>query len=185
MKAKDVRKGQVFLHNNVLYRVMDFHHHTPGNLRAMVHIKMRNVLSGTQTEARFGSTEDIELQDVFQNQATFLYADNSGYHFMNQETFEEVNLTEELMDEVKYYLQEGMVVSVSLYNEQPIGIELPQTVVLTIAETEPGLKGATASNSPKPAKTDTGLQLSVPPFVKEGDRVTVDTATGKYLSRAD
>lgn len=185
MKAKDIRKGNVILHNNTLYRIMDFNHHTPGNLRAMVHMKMRNLMTGAQAEHRFGSTEEINIVDVFLAPASFLYSDNNGYHFMNQESYEEITISDELIDDAKYYLQEGMVIQVSIYEEQVIGVELPQTVVLTIAETEPGIKGATASNSPKSAKTDTGLQLSVPNFLKEGDKVVVDTTTGKYMSRTD
>jgi elongation factor P len=163
---------------------MDFHHHTPGNLRAMVHMKLRNLMSGSQVEHRFSSTEDIDTADVFLQPATFLYADNNGYHFMNSETYEEVAITDEMIGEGRYYIQEGMQVQLSMYEENPIGIQLPQTVTLTIADTEPGLKGATASNSPKPAKTDTGLQLTVPPFVNIGDQVVVNTESGEYLSRA-
>jgi len=184
MKAKDVRRGTVIIFKNTLHSVMDFHHHTPGNLRAMVHMKLRNLMTGTQTEHRFSSTEDIETADVFQQPATFLYADANGYHFMNQETYEEVNISDEMIGDGRYYIQEGMQVQLSVYEENPIGIQLPQTVTLTIADTEPGLRGATASNSPKPAKTETGLQLSVPPFVNIGDQVVVNTETGEYLSRA-
>jgi elongation factor P len=183
MKAKDIRKGTVILFKGTLFRVIDFHHHTPGNLRAMVQAKLRNVLNGNQMEHRFSSTEDIETADVFQTPASFLYADANGYHFMNTENYEEVTITEEMMGESKYYLQEGMQINVAFYEENPIGIDLPQTVTLTIVETEPGLKGATASNSPKPAKTDTGLQVSVPPFVNVGDKIIVNTETGEYLSR--
>jgi elongation factor P len=163
---------------------MDFHHHTPGNLRAMVHMKLRNLMSGAQVEHRFSSTEEIETADVFSQPATFLYADGNGYHFMNSETYEEVAISDEMIADGRYYIQEGMQVQLSIYEENPIGIQLPQTVTLTIADTEPGLKGATASNSPKPARTDTGLQLSVPPFVNIGDQVIVNTETGEYLSRA-
>lgn len=185
MKAKDVRRGQVVTQKGNLYRVLETHHHTPGNLRAMVHMKLRNLMNGTQTEIRFSSVEDVEMADVFLVPASYLYSDANGYHFMNSESYEEVTLDENLVAEGKHYLQEGMTVQISLYNEQPIGVEFPQTVVLTIADTEPGLKGATASNSPKPAKTDTGLQLAVPPFVKIGDRIVVNTETGEYLSRSD
>jgi elongation factor P len=184
MKAKDVRRGQVIIFKSTLYSVMDFHHHTPGNLRAMVHMKLRNLMTGTQMEHRFSSTEDIETADVFQQPATFLYSDNNGYHFMNSETYEEVTISDQMMGEGRFYLQEGMQIQLSVYEENPIGIQFPQTVTLTIADTEPGLRGATASNSPKPAKTDTGLQLSVPPFVNIGDQVVVNTETGEYLSRA-
>lgn len=184
MKAKDIRRGTVIKFKDSLFTVLDFHHHTPGNLRAMVHMKLRNLYSGTQQEHRFSSTEDVETADVFNQPAVFLYADQSGYHFMNNETYEQVTIDEEMMGGSKYYLQENMEIQLSVYEENPIGIQLPQTVTLTIEETEPGLKGATATNSPKPAKTDTGLQLNVPQFVNIGDRVVVNTETGEYQSRA-
>ncbi len=185
MKASNVRKGVVIMHNGAPHRIMDFHHHTPGNLRAMVQTKMRNLLSGNQTEVRFSSTEELEEANVNTAGATYLYADHSGYHFMYKENFEEITLDEATLGEGKFYLQDQMEVDITTYDGNPIGIELPQTVILTIADTDPELRGATASNSPKPAKTDTGLALSVPPFVKIGDRVIVNTIEGKYISRAD
>ncbi len=184
MKAKDVRRGTVIVLKNNLYSVMDFHHHTPGNLRAMVHMKLRNLSTGTQMEQRFSSTEEIDTADVFNQSATFLYADANGFHFMNSETYEQVAITPEMIGDGRYYIQEGMQVQLSMYEENPIGIQLPQTVILTIAETEPGLKGATQTNSPKPAKTETGLQLNVPQFVNIGDKVIINTETGEYQSRA-
>jgi elongation factor P len=184
MKAKDVRRGTVLKFKNGLYSVMDFHHHTPGNLRAMVQMKLRNLINGTQTEHRFSSTEDIETADVFNQPATFLYSDQNGYHFMNSESYEEVTISEELIGNGKFFLQESMQVQLSVYEENPIGIQLPQTVTLEIVDTEPGMKNATATNSPKPARTETGLQLSVPQFVNIGDKVIVNTETGEYQSRA-
>jgi elongation factor P len=184
MKAKYVRRGTVIVLKNNLYSVMDFHHHTPGNLRAMVHMKLRNLSTGTQMEQRFSSTEEIDTADVFNQTATFLYSDANGYHFMNSETYEQVSITPEMIGDGRYYVQEGMQVQLSMYEENPIGIQLPQTVTLTIAETEPGLKGATQTNSPKPAKTETGLQLNVPQFVNIGDKVIINTETGEYQSRA-
>lgn len=171
--------------NGAPHRVMDFHHHTPGNLRAMVQLKLRNLLSGTQTETKVASTEDLEEADVITSRATFLYSDADGYHFMNSESYEQFSLSTEAVGESVYYLQDQMDVDLTLFNGEPIGLNLPQTVILTVADTEPEMKGATASNSPKPAKTDTGLALSVPPFVKIGDRIVVNTENGTYLKRAE
>jgi len=171
--------------NGAPHRVMDFHHHTPGNLRAMVQLKLRNLLSGTQTETKVASTEDLEEADVITSRASFLYSDADGYHFMNSESYEQFTLSTEAVGESVYYLQDQMDVDLTLFNGDPIGLNLPQTVVLTIADTEPEMKGATASNSPKPAKTDTGLALTVPPFVKIGDRIVVNTENGTYLKRAE
>lgn len=184
MKAKDMRKGTVLVLKGQLYSVMDFNHHTPGNLRAMVQCKLRNLQNGTQTEQRFSSTEDLETADVFQQKGTFLYSDANGYHFMNGETYEEVTISDEMIGDGRYYVKEGMEVQLSMYEENPIGIQLPMTVTLTIVDTEPGIKGATATNSPKPAKTETGLQLTVPQFIGVGDEIIVKTDTGEYLSRA-
>ena len=185
MKASTIRRGTVILYNKQPYRVMDALHSTPGNLRAKMQLKMRNLVTGTQTEVRFSATEDVEEADVFTQSATYLYSDLGGYHFMNSESYEEVTISGELLGESALYLQDNMQVRVTLWEGNPIGIELPSTVILTIAETEPEIRGATASNSPKPAKTDTGLQLSVPPFVKIGDKIVVNTEEGKYISRAN
>jgi len=185
MKANDIRRGSVIMYNGIPHRVMDFHHHTPGNLRAKVQTKLRNLLSGTQTEVRFSSTEDVQEADVTTANATYLYSDNNGYHFMYSDNYEEVSISAELLADGRYFLQDQMAVEITNFNGSPIGVKLPQTVVLTIADTEPELRGDTASNSPKPAKTDTGLQLTVPAFVKIGDKVVVNTEESKYLSRAE
>ncbi len=184
MKANDIRRGVIIMHNGAPHRVLNFHHHTPGNLRASVQTKLRNLLNGLQTEVRFGSTEEVEKADVTTFPATYLYSGIDGYHFMHTEDYEEITISGEILGEGKYYLQDQMEVMVTLFKGQPIGIELPSTVVLTITETEPELKGATQGSSYKPAKTDTGLSISVPPFVKEGDKITVNTENGEYVGRA-
>ncbi|MCB0317980.1 MAG: elongation factor P [Bdellovibrionales bacterium] len=185
MKASLLRKGNVVIHNKQPYKIMEAIHSTPGNLRAKMQTKMRNLINGTQTEVRFSATEDVEEADVFTQSATFLYSDVSGYHFMNSVSFEQVTISPENLGSAIYYLQESMEIKLTLWEGSPIDIELPSSVVLEIEETEPELRGATASNSPKPAKTTTGLQLSVPPFLKIGDKVLVNTSDGSYISRAN
>lgn len=185
MKASSLRKGNVIIYNGTPYKVLEHHHHTPGNLRAMVQTKLRNILNGTQTEVRFSSTEDIREADVMSFKATYLYNDADGYHFMNAESYEQLALNAEVLGDGRYFLQDNMEVEITLYNSDPIGIQLPSTVILTIAETTPDLKGATATNAPKPATTNTGLTLSVPSFVKVGDRIVVNTDESKYLGRSD
>jgi len=185
MKANEIRRGSVIMYNNVPHRVMEFRHHTPGNLRAMVQVKLRNLLSGNQTETRFSSTEDLVEADVHTGSATYLYADVAGYHFMQGDSYEEVLLSAEQLGENVYYLQDQMEVEITSFEGEAIGVVMPGTVILEITDTAPELRGATASNSPKPAKTSTGLQLNVPPFVKNGDKVVVNTSDGSYLSRAD
>ena len=185
MKATSLRKNNVVLYKNDPYKIMDFHHVTPGKGNAVVQVKMRNLLTGNQTEARFMSSEEVPMADVYTSKASYLYKDNSGYIFMDSDSYDQFTLSDETLGDDTYYLQDNMEVTATYFNSTPIAIELPATVILTIVETEPELRGATASNSPKPAKTDTGLSLSIPPFVREGERVIVNTADGTYISRAD
>jgi len=185
MKANNLRKGNVIIFNSNPHRIMEFHHHTPGNLRAMVQVKLRNLITGSQVENRFSATEEVAEADVNTADATFLYKDGDGYHFMFIESYEQFSMTPAVLGSAVFYLQDQMRVTITSFNDSPIGIELPQSVILTILDTEPELKGATASNSPKPAKTDTGLALTVPAFVKIGDRIVVGTDEGTYLKRAD
>jgi elongation factor P len=185
MKANDIRRGIVIMYNKTPHRVIDFRHHTPGNLRAMVQTKLRNLLNGTQTDVRFSSTEEVERADINTSPATYLYSDSEGFHFLNSDSYEQFAISREVLGEGVYYLQDEMQVVVTFYEGQPIGIELPSTVVLTVTETEPELRGATASNSPKPATTSTGLTVTVPPFVKIGDKIIVNTEEGKYIGRAE
>lgn len=185
MKAKDVRRGQVIVFNNAPCKVLDSFHNTPGKGQAVVQMKMRNLLTGLQTESRFNSTADVEEADVFTFKATYLYEDSFGFHFMNSDNYDQVALSRDLVGEQVPYLQPELQVTITLYNDSPIGIQLPSTVILTVAETEPELKGATAANSPKPAKTDTGLTLTVPPFIKIGEKIVVNTEEGTYMGRAD
>lgn len=184
MKAKDIRKGTVVLFKDAPHTVLEFQHRTPGNLRAFVQAKLINVLTGIVSETRFISTEDLQVADVFQYPANYLYKDNTGYHFMNNETYEEILLTAEILGDLSLYLQDGMTVQVSYYDEMPIGVVIPKNVTLTVVDTQPELKGATASNSPKPATLDTGLVVNVPAFIKIGEKIIVDTEEGKYISRA-
>jgi elongation factor P len=184
MKASNVRKGVLIMHNNQPHRVMEFHHHTPGNLRAMVQVKMRNLLSGNQTEVRYSSNDELVEADARTTPATFLYSDTNGFHFMMSDSYEEITVNADLIGDDKYYLQDQMPVEITLFESEPIGVALPGTVTLTIVETQPEVRGGTASNSPKPATTDTGLTLNVPAFVKQGERVVVSTEDGRYLERA-
>jgi elongation factor P len=185
MKASAIRRGNVILFQGAPHRVMDAHLNTPGNLKGLVQLKLRNLLTGNQTETKFSSTEDVEEPDIHSAKATYMYEDGENYFFMMGESYEQVAVETEVLGDGVYFLQEEMEVSITFYNDSPVGVDLPQTVVLTIMDTEPELKGATASNSPKPAKTDTGLTLSVPPFVKISDKIIVKTADGTYLKRAD
>jgi len=164
---------------------MEFRHHTPGNLRALVQARLRNLLTGNQTEVKWSSTEELTEADVNTARATYLYSDGENFNFMMEESFEEMVMTTEKLGDSVFYLEEQMKVDITTYNGEPIGVSLPSSVVLTVVETSPEIRGATASNSPKPAKTNTGLMISVPPFIKQGERVVVGTADGSYIERAD
>ncbi|MCL4151172.1 UNVERIFIED_CONTAM: hypothetical protein GTU68_000353 [Idotea baltica] len=185
MRANNIRKGTVVIYNKAPCKVMGFTHVTPGKGQAVVQVKLRNMLTGSQTETRYGATENVDIADVYTSKATFLYKSQEDFVFMDSQSYEQFELSNDVLGNDAFYMQEQLEVTVTRYNEEPIGVELPSTVILEIVETEPELKGATASNSPKPAITDTGLQLSVPAFVKEGEKISVNTQTGEYLSRAD
>lgn len=184
IQASHIRRGMTIIHNGSPHKVLDFHHHTPGNLRAMVQTKLRNLKSGSSTEHRFRSTESVERAILEEHEMTYLYNEGSTYHFMNTESYEQIALdAEALGDYVGYLLPETMI-RVEFFESQPIGIELPAVVELQVVETEPELKGATVSNVNKPAKLETGISIQVPPFVKQGDRIRVNTEDGSYIERA-
>ena len=183
MIAKDIRRGYVILYNNVPHRVLEFQHRTPGNLRAFVQAKLRNLSSGLSSEARFSSTENLEKLTMDHQEVEYLYADGDSHHFMNTQNYEQLELTRDSLGDAIDFMTPGVKIQLELYEGRPIGVELPQVVELTVVETTPELRGATASNSPKPAKLETGVTISVPAFVKEGDRVRVDPSEGTYLER--
>ena len=183
MQANDIRRGMIIMYNNAPHRVLDFQHRTPGNLRAFVQAKLRNVKSGSSTEVRFSSTENIERAVLEDHEMEYLYSDGDMFHFMNTETYDQIALDTETLGDAMNYLTPGTKIQIEFFEGAPIGIELPPSVELTIVETTPELKGATASNSPKPAKLETGVTVQVPPFIKEGDRIRVDPSKGVYLDR--
>lgn len=185
ISATQIRKGMVLLHNGDPHRVLDFHHHTPGKGQAIVRARLRNLKSGASYEQRFNSNVNIERVILDQQVMEYLYNDGTHYHFMNTENYEQVALDVDLLGDYKNYLKEGQQLELEFYEEQPIGVNIPSAVELEIVETEPELKGATASNSPKPATLETGAVIQVPPFVKVGDRVRVDPREGRYIERAN
>jgi len=172
------------MYNNAPYRVLDFQHRTPGNLRAFVQAKIRNLKSGSSTEVRFSSTENIERASLEDHEMEYLYSDGDMHYFMNTENYEQIALDVESLGDSMNYLTVGTKIKVQFFDGAPMGVELPPAVELTVVETAPELKGATASNSPKPAKLETGVSVQVPPFIKEGDRIRVDPSKGVYLERA-
>ncbi len=167
-----------------LFRVLDLQHVTPGNLRGFVRVKLRNIRTATLSDQKLRSEDEVERATLDEKSMQYLYKDGSSYHFMDTETYEQIALTDEVLGDAMQYMVSNSVIEMEFYGNEPVGIELPQTVDLTVVETTPAIKGATASAQLKPAKLETGLVVQVPPFINEGDRVRVNTETGEYQSRA-
>ena len=182
--ATQMRPGMVIKHNNDLHSVFTVEHRTPGNLRAFIQAKLRNLRTGAMFEHRFRSADAIDRITVDEVQMEYLYADGGDYYFMNTENFEQLHLNRDILGDAVEYLTANLQIKIEFFDGKAVGVELPQTVDLTVVETEPGLKSATASSVSKPAKTETGLVVQVPPFINAGERIRVDTAEGAYLSRA-
>jgi elongation factor P len=164
--------------------VFSVEHRTPGNLRAFIQAKLRNLRTGAMFEHRFRSADAIDKITVDEVQMEYLYNDGDDYYFMNTENYEQTHLTRDTLGDSVDYLIPNLQIKVEFFDGKAVGIELPQTVEMTVIETEPGLKSATASSVTKPAKTETGLVVQVPPFINEGEKIRVDTSEGAYLSRA-
>jgi elongation factor P len=183
LQANDIRKGMVLLFEGTPCKVMEFRHHTPGNLRAMVQTRLRNLLTGNSFEHRFRSNDTLDRVTLEQHRMEYLYSDGTHHHFMNGETYEQIALTEDELGDAAQWLMPSLKIEVEFYNGTPIGVSLPASMELTITETEPVLKGATASNSNKPATLENGVTIQVPPFITEGERIRVNPAEAKYIER--
>lgn len=173
----------IILFEGNLCKVVDFRHHTPGNLRAMVQTKLRNLKTGASFEHRFRSADTVEKATLEQHDMEYLYSDGSQHHFMNTETYEQVAFNEEELGDAVQWLTPGLRIQADFYEGNPIGIELPPSLELTVVETEPSLKGATVSNVNKPAKLENGATIQVPPFINQGDRIRVDPSESRYMER--
>ncbi|MBI3477009.1 MAG: elongation factor P [Acidobacteria bacterium] len=182
--ATQMRPGMIIKHKDDLHSVFSVEHRTPGNLRAFIQAKLRNLRTGAMFVERFRSPDPIEKVNVDQVEMEFLYADGDNYYFMDTSNYEQMHLTRETLGDAVEYLTANLPIKVEFFDGKAVGIELPQTVILTVTEVEPGLKSATASSVTKPATTETGLVVQVPPFINEGEKIKVDTAEGTYLSRA-
>ena len=182
--ATQMRPGMVIRHENNLCSVFSVEHRTPGNLRAFIQAKLRNLRTGAIFEHRFRSPDPIERVIVDEEKMEFLFADGDFYTFMNTENYEQMALGRDILGDAVEYLTANLQITIEFYDGKPVGIELPQTVQLKVMETEPGMRSATASAVTKPAKLETGLTVQVPAFINEGDVIRVDTAEGVYLSRA-
>lgn len=164
-------------------KVVEFRHHTPGNLRAMVQTKLRNIRTGASFEHRFRSADTVEKAALEQHEMEYLYSDGSQHHFMNTESYEQTALSEEDLGDMAQWLMPGLHIQAEFYEGAPIGIDLPPSLELKVATTEPTIKSATVSNVNKSATLENGVTISVPPFINEGDRIRVDPAESRYIER--
>jgi elongation factor P len=179
-----MKKGMLIKIGDDLFRVLELQHVTPGNLRGFVRVRFRNIRNGSLADQKLRSEDSVERAILDERQMQYLYKDGDSYHFMDTESYEQLHIDAEALGESVNYLIPDATIAVEFYGSEPVGIELPVTVDLKVVDTVPGIKGATASNQIKPATTETGLVVNVPPFINPGDVIRVSTDTGEYLSRA-
>jgi elongation factor P len=183
ISATDLRKGVTFELDGELHRVLEYQHSYIGRGSANVRVKLRNLRTGRTVDRTFSAGEKFQDVRLELRQVQYLYRDSDLFYFMDTETYEQPALTAEVLQENVDYLKEGMLLSISMYEDRAIEIELPVTVELEVTKTDPGVKGDTATGATKRAVMESGLEVQVPLFVEEGDVVRVDTRTGEYLTR--
>jgi elongation factor P len=183
MNATQIRKGMVIKHEGDLFSVFSMEHIAPGKGRAFVQTKLRNLRTGRMLDHRFRSNDTIEQATLTTAEMEYLYDSGDEFTFMNQETYEQIPLTPEVLGNAINYLIPNVIVRVQLHEGRPVGVELPGSVVLEVVETEPGIKGASAQAQSKPATLETGLVVQVPYFIETGEKIRVDTFEGKYMER--
>ncbi len=184
INATQIRKGMVIILDGSLYKVHEATHITPGRWKAMMQTKLRSLKDGTITDYRFRSEDRVEQAFLEESEMEFLYKSGDDSIFMNLENFEQIRLSPDIIGDGVNYLVPNTVFTIETHEGKPVGIRPPLTVDLKVVKTEPYLKGATQSASNKPATLETGLVVTVPQFIKEGDLVRVDTREGKYIERA-
>ncbi len=184
ISVNNFKTGLTIELNGELWRVIDFQHVKPGKGGAFVRSKLKNLRTGAVQDKTFRGGEKVEQAHISTKKMQYLYESDGVYYFMDQETFDQLELRgDQIKDELNYLL-ENMVVNIVMYGNETLGVELPNTVDLVVAETEPGIKGDTASGGSKPATMETGLVVQVPFFVNQGDKLTINTTDGSYVSRA-
>ena len=179
----EFKKGLKIEIDGTPYLIVDFQHVKPGKGGAFVRTKLKNLLNGRVVDQTFRSGEKVEKPDLMEREMQYLYREGDRYCMMDNETYEQIMLTEEQVGEARLYLIENLNVEVLFFNQAPLAVELPNFVELEVAQTEPGFKGDTAAGGTKPATLESGATLQVPLFISAGDRVRVDTRTGNYIER--
>src|SRR5512136_2773199 len=182
--ANDIRKGMAINYNGDIAVVLDSQHRTPGNLRAFVQATLRSIRTGKSSDVRFSSTERIEVVPMVTRKMEFSYKDGGDFVFSDPETYETVTLSPEIVGDVKNYLVENGPVTVTFVEDKAVSIELPSSVVLTVKDAPEGIRGDSANNVQKAVTMETGIIIQAPLFIKTGEKLKIDTRTGKYLERA-
>ncbi len=182
--AGDFRKGMTFEMNGEPHVVLDFQHVKPGKGAAFVRTKHRNILTGATKEEAFNPNDKFPKAHIDTKEMQYLYSDGELYYFMDQETFDQIPMTKDLVEEALKYIRENDNATIKFYNGQPFIVEAPNFVDLKVIETEPGVKGNTTTNVTKPATVETGTVIQVPIFIEEGEKIQIDTRSGEYLGRS-
>jgi elongation factor P len=182
--ANDIRRGMAINYNGDIAVVLDSQHRTPGNLRAFVQATIRSIRSGKSSDVRFSSTEKIEVVPMNTRKMEFSYKDGEDFVFSDPETFETVTITTEIVAEAKNYLVENQHVTVTFVEDKAVQVELPSSVVLAVKDAPDGIRGDSSNNVQKPIILETGITVQAPLFIKTGEKIKVDTRTGKYMERA-
>ena len=183
--ASSVRKGNILEKDGQLYAVLSAESFHPGKGTPTTQIDMRRISDGVKVSDRYKTTEQVERAHVEDMNFSYLYQDADGYTFMNEENYEQIVVSTDVLGTQAQYLQENMKVQLSIFNETAVSATLPQRVTFEVVETEPAMKGQTASSSYKPAKASNGMRIMIPPYMGTGERVLVSTETGEYMRRAD
>lgn len=184
ISSNDFRNGVTVEMDGDAWQVVEFQHVKPGKGAAFVRAKMKNIRTGAVVERTFNAGEKLARAHLDNRQMQFLYEADGAFHFMDNENFEQTSMTSDQLGNVKYYLKENMNIGVQFYQGAIMGVELPVAVELTVVETDPGIRGDTATGGTKPAKMETGLVVKVPFFINTGDVLRIDTRTGDYIERA-
>jgi elongation factor P len=179
----DFKKGLKIEIDGIPYAIVDFLHVKPGKGGAFVRTKIKNLMTGKVLDQTFRSGEKVKRPDLAEREMQFLYRDGDSFFMMDNETYEQLALTSEQLGDAVLYLIENLNLQVLFFNQQPVAVEAPNFVELSVAQAEPGVKGDTASGGTKPATLESGAVIQVPLFINEGDRVRVDTRTGTYIER--
>jgi elongation factor P len=182
--ANDLRRGMAIIYNGDITVVLDMQHRTPGNLRAFVQATLRSIKTGKSSDVRFSSTERIEPVPMLTKKMEFSYKDGEDFVFTDPENYETVTLAAELVGDAKNYLVENAHVTVTFVEDKAVTVELPSSVVLTVTDAPEGIRGDSANNVQKAIIVETGITVQAPLFIKTGEKIKVDTRTGKYMERA-